>query len=62
MILSFAGVLFALDSCMQSTSNRIAEMLLNGCISLAFSFALCAVIALLNKKQTVQLVKILRKG
>lgn len=62
MILSFAGVLFALDSCMQSTSSRIAEMLLNGCISLAFSFALCAVIALLNKKQTVQLVKILRKG
>ena len=48
-IVVFVGAMFATHFCMQHFESRWLELLVNGCISLAFSIPICIVVSLLNK-------------
>ena len=48
-IILFVGAMFATHFCMQHFESQWIELLVNGCISLAFSIPICIVVSLLNK-------------
>lgn len=48
-IIVFVGAMFAVHFCMQHFENQWMELLVNGCISLAFSVPICVIVSLLNK-------------
>lgn len=61
MIAAFFIALTGEHLIMQSMTNAFAEMMVNGLISLACSGMVCVIMALMNKDQSRQLAKILRK-
>ena len=60
-ILLFAGALWVLDRCMWHGGNKWTEFLVNGCLSVAFSVSLCAVVMWLNRDLCRHLFEKLRQ-
>lgn len=61
MIVLFCMGLFVLDMCMQSAPIILVEMLINGFVSVLISIAVCIVIIILNRKQAVQIMRIIQR-
>lgn len=60
-ILVFVGAMFAMHFFTQHFESQWVELLVNGCISLAFSLPICIVVSLLNKDFRYYLKRVLAK-
>lgn len=62
MIGVFIVGLLLLSSLMQSNDSQVAQLLVNGCISVVISVGICVVAVLGNKNMFRHLLKVLKKG
>lgn len=62
MIAMFSIVLVAENVLLQSQTNELLEMMINGFISIACSTVLCVAVLLFNKNAAAKLVRIVKKG
>lgn len=62
MILLFAVALVALNYCLQTVANKWIELLLNGFVSVGVSLVACGGVVCIRRKDTRQLLRIIRKG
>lgn len=60
-IIVFVGAMFAMHFCMQHFESQWLELLVNGCISLAFSIPICVMVSLSNKDFRHHFLRLLEK-
>lgn len=62
MILLFTLSLMGLNFCLQTVANKWIELLLNGFVSVGVSLVACGGVVCIRRKDTRQLLRIIRKG
>lgn len=61
MIAAFTIVLVMMNHCLQDVQHQFVELIMNGCISIAFSTVLSAAVLLIDTEQRTQIKTIIRK-
>lgn len=62
LILLFVGALAVLHYSLQQTESHLIQLLVNGCVSVGISAAVCLIVFLVDKESVRYLLRLLKKG